>query len=118
MFRWPKPKKRRMTPQTPSDPVAELSAFANALEASHKIVREGGMVDFGGLEMQVEHFCSEVVKTEGPLRLQLLPLLEKVIRVLGTLEDELRISSRNAARSEEAGKRLLAQSAYGSTGKR
>jgi hypothetical protein len=118
MLKWPELKKRRMTPQTPSDPVAELSAFAQALEASHQIVRDGGMVDFGSLETQVEHFCSEVVKTEGPLRLQLLPMLEKVIRVLGTLEDELRICARNAARNEEAGKRLLAQSAYGSSGKR
>lgn len=106
-----------MTPQTLSDPVAELTAFASALEASHKIVREGGMVDFGGLEAQVEMFCAEVVKTEGPLRLQLLPMLEKVVRVLGLLEEELRLCARNASRGDEAGKRLLAQSAYGTSGK-
>jgi hypothetical protein len=105
-----------MTPQA-SDPLAELTTFAGALEASHKIVREGGMVDFGGLESQVEMFCAEVVKTEGPLRLQLLPMLEKVIRTLGLLEEELKLCARNAARGEEAGKRLLAQSAYGTTSK-
>jgi hypothetical protein len=105
-----------MISQNAPDPVTELSAFAEALEASQKIVREGGAVDFNGLEAQVERFCSEVVKTEGPVRLQLLPMLEKVIRVLGNLEEELRLCARNAVRGDEATARLRAQSAY-STGK-
>ena len=102
----------KMTPPTVPDPVLELRAFAEALEASQKIVREGGMVDLSGLEAQVERLCAEVVKTEGPLRLQLLPMLEKVINTLGALEDDLRFSVKTAVEAEAADKRLRAQSAY------
>ncbi|HVY12906.1 MAG TPA: hypothetical protein VHB73_05010 [Alphaproteobacteria bacterium] len=103
-----------MKSKTPaSDPVLELEAFSEALEASQKIVRAGGMVDLAGLEAQVEHLCAEVVKTEGPLRLQLLPMLEKVIRVLGVLEEELRSCVHYALEGETAERRLRAHSAYG-----
>jgi hypothetical protein len=104
-----------MTPPTIPDPVLELHAFAEALEASQKIVRAGGMVDLNGLETQVEKLCAEVVKTEGPLRLQLLPMLEKVINTLSVLEEELRFSVKTAIEAETADKRLRATSAY--TGK-
>ncbi|MBI3419589.1 MAG: hypothetical protein HY053_05610 [Proteobacteria bacterium] len=94
------------------DPVIELRAFAEALEASHKIVRAGGMVDLNGLEAQVEQLCAEVVKSEGQLRLELLPLLESVIRTLSVLEEELRLCARQSAQGDVADKRLRAQSAY------
>jgi hypothetical protein len=101
-----------MTSQANPDPALELQAFAEALEASQRIVRAGGMVDLAGLDAQVEKLCGEVVKTEGPLRLQLLPMLEKVIKTLGVLEEELRFCVKTAVEAEEADKRLRAQSAY------
>ncbi len=97
------------------DPMTELQVFAEALEASHKIVRAGGMVDLGGLEAQVEELCREVVKTEGPVRLQILPMLERVIRSLGVLEEELRLCTAGAEHAEKAEKLMRAQSAYAAT---
>jgi hypothetical protein len=103
-------------PQNVPDPVLELQAFGEALEASQKIVRAGGMVDLNGLDAQVEKLCREVVKTEGPLRLQLLPLLEKVINTLSILEEQLRFSVKTAVEAESADKRMRAGAAYTATG--
>jgi hypothetical protein len=93
------------------NPSEELDALRMALEASERVVREGGLIDLRDLDGQVEFLCSEVIKTEGDLRLQLLPKLEAVIHVLDNLEVVLR---KNAPQENMAAQnRLRARGAYG-----
>lgn len=96
---------------TISNPVTELEALQHALEASARLVHEGNMIDLKGLDEQVEILCGEIVKTEGPLRLELLPRLEEIIQVLDQLEAGLRQQSPVAG--QEAQNRLRARDAYG-----
>jgi len=95
------------------NPNDELEALQLALKESERVVREGGFIDLRGLDMQVEFLCTQVVKSEGDLRLQLLPKLEAVIAVLDNLEITLR---KNAPQENlEAQNRLRANQAYGQT---
>lgn len=92
------------------DPVLELDALRLALEQGEKMVLQGGSIDLGGLDEQVEQLCAHVVKTEGPLRLELLPRLEQVIHVLDRLEAGLRKT--NPVEGTQAYNRIRAQGAY------
>jgi hypothetical protein len=93
------------------NPNEELDALRLALEASERVVREGGLIDLRDLDEQVEFLCSEVIKTEGDMRLQLLPKLEAVIQVLDNLEIVLR---KNMPPEDiKAQNRLRANQAYG-----
>lgn len=94
------------------DPVLQLEAIAHALAASEDILRKGGAVDLKGVDQQVELLCAEVVKTEGPMRLKLLPMLENVIQSLDRLEAGLRQITYKGD-DDSADKRLRAQTAYG-----
>lgn len=96
---------------TQLNPVEELDALRLALETSEQVVREGGFIDLRDLDKQVEQLCSELVKTEGPLRLQLLPKLEQVITVLDKLETGLRQQA--PVENLQAQSRLRAREAYG-----
>lgn len=93
------------------NPNDELEALRLALEASERVVREGGLIDLRDLDEQVEFLCSEVVKTDGDLRLQLLPKLEAVIQVLDNLELLLRKNAPHETMQAE--NRLRANQAYG-----
>jgi hypothetical protein len=93
------------------NPAEELDALRRALETSEQVVRDGGMIDLRDLDKQVEMLCAEIIKTEGPLRVQLLPELEKVIKVLDTLETGLRQLA--PIPNLEAQNRLRARDAYG-----
>lgn len=95
------------------DPVLELEAIAQALKLSEAIIKQGGSIDLKGVDAQVALLCTEVVKTEGPVRLKLLPLLENVIESLDRLEANLRLATQAAAGDDMADKRLRAQNAYG-----
>ncbi len=95
------------------DPVLELEAIAQALKLSEDIIKQGGSIDLKGVDEQVALLCTEVVKTEGPVRLKLLPLLENVIESLDRLEANLRLAAQAAAGDDMADKRLRAQNAYG-----
>ena len=99
------------------NPGKEIEALRLALEASERIVREGGLIDLRDLDEQVEFLCTEVVKTDGPMRLQLLPKLEAVIQVLDSLEVMLR--KQMPQEESQAPSRLRANQAYGTppTGK-
>lgn len=92
------------------DPVQELEALHHALQTSEKVVRDGGVIDLGGLDAQVAQLCAEVVKTEGPVRLTLLPKLEEIIKILDRLEAELRVNS--SPEGEIAHNRIRARQAY------
>jgi hypothetical protein len=93
------------------NPNEELDALRMALQASERVVREGGLIDLRDLDEQVEFLCSAVVKTDGELRLQLLPKLEAVIQILDSLEVLLR---KNAPPEDlHAQNRLRANQAYG-----
>lgn len=95
------------------NPGEELEALRLALEASERVVREGGLIDLRDLDEQVEFLCAEVVKTDGNTRLQLLPKLEAVIQILDNLEAILR---KNMPQEEsQAQNRLRANQAYGSS---
>jgi hypothetical protein len=99
---------------SPLDPEFELQAISKALIFSEEIIRKGGSVDLTGVDSQVEKLCAEVVKTEGPLRLKLLPMLENVIHVLDRLEASLRQTAEFALHNhDENDKRLRAHNAYG-----
>lgn len=93
------------------NPSDELEALRLALEASERVVREGGLIDLRDLDEQVEFLCAEVVKTEGSMRLQLLPKLEAVIQILDNLEAILRKTAPHE--SMQAHNRLRANQAYG-----
>ena len=95
------------------NPGEELEALRLALEASERVVREGGLIDLRDLDEQVEFLCTEVVKTDGALRLQLLPKLEAVIQVL----DNLEVILRKNMPPEDTGaqNRLRANQAYGTS---
>jgi hypothetical protein len=92
------------------DPAQELEALHHALQTSAQVVRSGGVIDLGGLDAQVEQLCAEVVKTEGPVRLALLPKLEEIIKILDWLEAELRVTS--SPEGEIAHNRIRARQAY------
>lgn len=100
---------------TALQPAQELEALQRALEASEQVVRSGGYIDLSGLDAQVEKLCAELVKTEGPLRLELLPRLEEVIAVLNKLERGLKAAS--SPHVLQADNRLRAQAAYGQSDK-
>lgn len=93
----------------------ELEALTRALETSEQVVRGGGAIDLQGLDAQVEKLCADIIKTEGPLRLELLPKLEQLIGVLGKLESGLRHAS--SPQVMQAENRLRARAAYGGTEK-
>ncbi len=93
------------------NPGEELEALRLALEASERVVREGGLIDLRDLDEQVAYLCSEVIKTDGPVRLQLLPKLEAVIQVLDNLEIILR--KHMPQEESQAPNRLRANQAYG-----
>lgn len=93
----------------------ELEALQRALETSDQVVRTGGHIDLQGLDAQVEKLCGEIVKTEGPLRLELLPRLEELIGVLGKLEASLRHAA--SPQVLQADNRLRAKAAYGTSEK-
>lgn len=95
------------------DPVQELEAISRALELSEDIIRKGGSIDLKGVDTQVDALCREVVKTEGPMRLKLLPMLENVIQLLDKLEAGLRQAAGACETDGFADKRLRAQNAYG-----
>jgi hypothetical protein len=97
---------------TAMDPVTQLEAIARALQTSEDILRNGGSIDLKGVDQQVELLCAEVVKTEGPMRLKLLPMLENVIQSLDRLEAGLRQITYKSD-DDGADRRLRAQSAYG-----
>lgn len=105
-----------LSPAQRLDPVLELEAIAKALAMSEDVVRKGGSIDLQGVDAQVEILCQEVVKTEGPMRLKLLPMLENVIQSLDRLEAGLRSLPPNAGSDTLADKRLRANSAYGRKG--
>ena len=95
------------------NPGKEIEALRLALEASERIVREGGLIDLRDLDEQVEFLCAEVVKSDGPMRLQLIPKLEAVIQVLDNLEVMLR--KQMPQQESEAPNRLRANQAYGAS---
>jgi hypothetical protein len=99
-------------PSASLDAMQELEALRQALEISERVVREGGAIDFHNIDEQVEQLCKQVVKTEGPLRLTLLPKLEEVIQVLDRLEMGLR--QYVSPEGREAHNRIRARSAYAS----
>jgi hypothetical protein len=93
------------------NPSKELDALRLALEASERVVREGGLIDLRDLDEQVDFLCTEVTKSEGDLRLQLLPKLEAIIQILDNLEVVLRQNT--PQENIEAQNRLRAKQAYG-----
>ena len=95
------------------NPDEELEALRLALEASERVVRDGGLIDLRDLDEQVEVLCARVVKTEGPTRLQLLPRLESVIQMLDSLEKVLR--QHIPPEESQAQNRLRANQAYGTS---
>lgn len=102
-----------MSHMAPLDPVLELQAINQALLMCETVLQEGGRIDLTGVDAQVDRLCEEVVKAEGELRLQLLPLLESAVQSLDRLESGMRASLLAEKEQEEAEKRLRAQSAYG-----
>lgn len=94
------------------DPVMELQAINQALLLCESILQEGGRIDLTGVDAQVDRLCEEVVKSEGELRLKLLPLLESAVQSLDRLESGMRTALLAEKEQEEAEKRLRAQSAY------
>jgi len=95
------------------DPVNELEAINKALQLCEDALRQGEAIDLTGVDEQVDMLCQEVVKTEGPMRLQLLPMLENAVSILDRLEQNLRQVALREKEQREAGRRTLAQSAYG-----
>jgi len=91
--------------------VEELDALQLALEQGAQTVRAGGIVDLSGLDEQVDMLCKEMIKTEGPIRLELLPRLEQIIATLDILEANLRQTQ--APEVTQANARLMARQAYG-----
>ena len=94
-----------------SNTVEELDALQRALEQGAQTVRAGGVVDLSGLDEQVDMLCKEMIKTEGPIRLELLPRLEQIIASLDVLEASLRQTQ--SPEVTQANARLLARHAYG-----
>jgi hypothetical protein len=100
--------------ETPSlDPVVELEAINRTLQMCEDAVRKGDRIDLNGVDEQIDLLCQEVIKSEGPLRLKLLPMLENAVQVLDRLEAGLRLSLTQEQEKEEAEKRMRANSAYG-----
>ncbi len=98
------------------NPMEQLEAIDRALALSEEILKQGGMIDLSGVDQQVETLCMEMLKTEGPMRLKLLPLLENVISSLDRLEANLRNTHESITGGDQADKILRAHSAYGGKG--
>jgi hypothetical protein len=99
-----------------TDPAQGIDALLQMLKAGEDAINEGQHVDWFALESFVKELCAQVVKTEGAVRMRLIPHLENAIAKLDQLEQKMRANWNDLLASDLAQKRMQAQGAYGKSG--